>query len=150
MFPINNKYGILESHCITSTIKGCKKLSLVALAYYKLLGVGLSWLFHTQLLRYGIPCQSVVSWALSNQKSKHFFLSVLFSCNFIFVFHYYYSFIFLFIYLLYLLFHFFFVILIILRLLLLVLIVQHFGSLRERCYMCILLLLLLLLLNVIL
>ena len=44
-------------------------------------------LFHTQLLRYGIPCQSiyahVVSWTLSNQKSKHFFLSVLFSCNFI-------------------------------------------------------------------
>ena len=43
-------------------------------------------IFHTQLLRCGIPCQSVyahvVSWALSNQKSKHFFLSVLFSCNF--------------------------------------------------------------------
>ena len=35
--------------------------------------------------RYGIPCQSVyahvVSWALSNQKSKHFFLSLLFSFN---------------------------------------------------------------------
>ena len=46
-------------------------------------------LFHAQLLRYmyEIPCQSVyvhfVSWVLSNQKSKHFFLSVLFSCNFI-------------------------------------------------------------------
>ena len=44
-------------------------------------------LFHRQLLRYGIPCQSVyahvVSWSLSNQKSKHFFLSVLFSYNFI-------------------------------------------------------------------
>ena len=39
-------------------------------------------IFHTQLLRCGIPRQSVyahvVSWALSNQK----FLSVLFSCNF--------------------------------------------------------------------
>ena len=35
--------------------------------------------------RYGIPCQSVYahveSWALSNQKSKHFFLSLLFSFN---------------------------------------------------------------------
>ena len=66
-------------------------------------------LFRTLLLRYGIPCQSVyahvVSWALSNQKSKHFFLSVLFSCNFILYFiifivylfiHYYLYFYFLF------------------------------------------------------
>ena len=45
-------------------------------------------LFHTQLLRYGIPYQSVnahvLSWALSNQ---HFFLSVLFSRNFILFFY---------------------------------------------------------------
>ena len=56
-------------------------------------------LFRTLLLRYGIPCQSVyahvVSWALSNQKSKHFFLSLLFSCKFALIFiiylfiHYY-------------------------------------------------------------
>ena len=43
-------------------------------------------LFHRQLLRYGIPCQPVYahvgSWTLSNQKSKHFYLSVLCSCNF--------------------------------------------------------------------
>ena len=43
-------------------------------------------LFHTQLLRYGIACQSVYAHvALSNQKSKHFFLSVLFSCNFMLI-----------------------------------------------------------------
>ena len=45
-------------------------------------------LFHRQLLRYGIPYQSVnahvLSWALSNQ---HFFLSVLFSRNFILFFY---------------------------------------------------------------
>ena len=72
-------------------------------------------IFHTHLLRYGIPCQSVyahvVSTALSNQKSKHFFLSVLFSCNFM-------------------LSH----CNILLGLLLLVLIVKRFRSLRDRRY----------------
>ena len=52
-------------------------------------------LFHTQLLRYGIPCQSVyalvVSWALSNQKIETFLFKRFFSCNFIlFCITYYY------------------------------------------------------------
>ena len=59
-------------------------------------------LFRTLLLRYGIPCQSVyahvVSWALTNQKSKHFFLSVLFSCNFVLFFIIYCIYLFIIIY----------------------------------------------------
>ena len=98
-------------------------------------------IFHTQLLRYEIPCQSVyahvVSWALSNQKSKHFFLSVLFSCNFIlffiislaislFIIIYIYIFTFYFYQISYCY--------ILLGVLLLVLIVKRFGSQRERRY----------------
>ena len=77
---------LLVRHRPTRTLRSADK-GLPVQTKYNQLKPMVTELFHAQLLRHGIPCQSVytdvVSWALSNQKSKHFFLSVLFSCNFI-------------------------------------------------------------------